>query len=347
MPSVCIAIAVSGGVDSLVAAYLLKQQYRNVFGIHFVTGYEKHPMDTKRLEKQLNIPVTCIDLKTEFQHQVIDYLVKTYLDGKTPNPCLICNRTIKFGALLKRAKQMGADVLATGHYATVVNHYSFPGRPDEPAYIKKGHDRIKDQSYFLSWLSHEQLSHILFPLSGMTKDQVRALAASKNLVPTQPSESQDICFVHGRKLSQFITDHQQIQPAPGHIIDMDGKIIGRHTGLHQFTIGQRRGINCPSSEPFYVKSIDPGTNTLQVCFKKDLTCSRFTVYPVHWNYPVAAPVDEMTVKIRYSHPQVPARLIMEDQVGIVTLQEPQNAVTPGQAAVFYRKDRLLGAGIIQ
>ncbi|MFH2058065.1 MAG: tRNA 2-thiouridine(34) synthase MnmA [Pseudomonadota bacterium] len=342
-----VAIALSGGVDSLVSGYLLKQKYKHIFGIHFITGYEREPTDLVKLEHQLGFDIHTIDLSFQFEKQVVQYIVKTYLLGKTPNPCLICNREIKFGELLNYARAMGADYLATGHYATIVNPVSFPDQNILHNYLEKGKDQIKDQSYFLSLLTEQQLEHIIFPLAGMIKQDVKALAKSVGISPIQPSESQDICFIHDNNLAQFILQKEQIQPEPGPIIDIQGKIVGRHNGLHQFTIGQRRGINCPSTEPYYVQKIDMAANQLVVCFKKDLSTQIMMVDKINWNSSLSGTIDNITTKIRYAHKGALSTLTLDKNFGRVIFNQPQNAVTPGQGAVFYKENRVLGAGIIQ
>ena len=352
-----VAIALSGGVDSLVAGYLLKQKYKHIFGIHFITGYEREPTDLTKLEHQLGFDIHTIDLSIQFEKQVVQYLVKTYLAGKTPNPCLICNREIKFGELLNQASTMGADYLATGHYATIVNPVSFPDKNIAHSFLEKGKDPIKDQSYFLSLLTEQQLERIIFPLAGMIKQDVKALAKSVGIASIQPSESQDICFIHDNNLAQFILQKEQLSPEPGAIVDLEGKIVGRHNGLHQFTIGQRRGINCPSTEPYYVKKIDMTLNQLVVCFKKDLSTQTMMVEHINWNENQIGCFPEIITKIRYSHKGALSTLILDklalDKLtkdnlkGRVIFNESQNAVTPGQGAVFYKKNRVLGAGIIQ
>jgi tRNA-specific 2-thiouridylase len=346
-----IAIAVSGGVDSLVSGYLLKQKYKHVFGIHFTTGYEKEPADMARLEKQLGFPVTCIDLSNAFKKKVIEYFIQTYLEGKTPNPCIICNKEIKFGELLKHAQNMGADFLATGHYATIINPISFPDKTISHCYLEKGTDPLKDQSYFLSLLSATQLEKIIFPLAGMTKKEVKQFADSKHLTPIHPSESQDICFIHNNDFSRFITDKTGRHPESGNIIDHDGKIVGRHKGLHKFTIGQRRGIDCPAKEPYYVRKIDVKNNILEVCFKKDLSGKKLIVDQINWNFSdqkiIPDIMTDVMTKIRYSHKGALSRLSLKGSTGEIVFDEPQNAITPGQAAVFYKEARVLGAGIIQ
>ena len=342
-----IAVALSGGVDSLVSGHLIKQKYKNIFGLHFITGYEKQKTNVKLLEQQLDFPVTCIDLSNDFEKNVIHYFVNTYLDGKTPNPCMVCNKTIKFGTLLDHARAMGADYLATGHYATIINEFSSPEASQTGAYLKKGEDPLKDQSYFLSLLSKKQLEHIFFPLAQMKKKEVKQYAVSNNIAPLYPSESQDICFIHDNNFSQFILDKIKRTPRPGEIIDPNGTVVGQHTGLHRYTIGQRRGLNCPAKEPYYVKKIHIKTNQLEVCFKKELLQQQFRVKNINWNYSACESISDIMTKIRYSHKGAQSTLCFEGNTGNVVFDTPQNAVTPGQAAVFYKEDRVLGAGIIQ
>ena len=358
-----IAIALSGGIDSLVAGYLLKQSYKNVFGIHFYTGYEKELPDISMIQDQLGLPISCIDLSSIFEEKVVSQFVQTYLKGKTPNPCIICNKEIKFGALLSHALSLGADFLATGHYAKIVNRISSsPNKLDNSdafsgrSYLKKADDRLKDQSYFLSLLSSSQLERIIFPLAGMTKDEVRAMALSCGISPVHSKESQDICFIHNQSVSEFILEKEQIRPEPGNIIDMEGKIIGQHKGLHRFTIGQRRGINVPAKEPYYVKRLDMENNTLEVCFKNDLATQFFEVERIHWNGELsentksnmkAIEMQDIVTQIRYNHKGALSGLIMKGDSGKVSFHEPQNAVTPGQTAVFYKADRVMGAAFIK
>ncbi len=342
-----IAVALSGGIDSLVSGYLLKHKYKNLFGIHFRTGYEKEPINSSLLEHQLGFPVICIDFSKLFEEKVISYFIRTYLDGKTPNPCIVCNKEIKFGELMKHAREMGADYLATGHYASVINPFSFPQKNSTPAYLEKAGDLIKDQSYFLSMLTPDQLEKIIFPLAAMRKEEVKAFAKTKNIKPLHPSESQDICFIHGNDLSKFILEKQKIKSEQGNIVDLDGKIVGRHSGLHQFTIGQRKGINSPAREAYYVKRIDIKNNILEVCFKKDLSTKSFQVEEINWNDIDRVRIPKIITKIRYSHKGALSTLKMKGYSGEVVFDEPQNAVTPGQAAVFYKETRVLGAGIIQ
>jgi tRNA-specific 2-thiouridylase len=347
MTAPVVAVALSGGVDSLVAGFLIKRDYKKVFGIHFTTGYEKSLTNVKSLEQQLGFPVHTIDLSQVFEQEVVEYFMDTYLDGKTPNPCVICNKKIKFGALLDEARKLGADALATGHYATIVNPLVSPERKILQSWLEKGADPLKDQSYFLSMLGSDQLERIILPLAGYSKPQVKAVAKKNNLIPSTPGESQDICFIQDTSFSQFIIDKKGILPKPGNIEDLTGKIVGTHKGLHAFTIGQRRGIDCPASEPYYVLQINLSTNTLVVCFKKDLAAAKMQVDDIIWNYFESKEILTMTTKIRYSHKGATAQLNRNGASGQVIFDAPQLAITPGQAAVFYRDNRVLGAGIIQ
>ncbi|HCY84128.1 MAG TPA: tRNA 2-thiouridine(34) synthase MnmA [Desulfobacteraceae bacterium] len=354
-----VAVALSGGIDSLVTGFLIKQAYKHVFGIHFTTGYETTPVDTAVLEAQLGIKVHTVDLSQAFEEKVVDYFVSTYLAGKTPNPCLVCNPEIKFGVLLDRALHLGADALATGHYATVINRFTCPDQDVSSPRLEKGADPKKDQSYFLSRLRAAQLDRLIFPLAATTKDEVRKIAGSHNLTPAVPSESQDICFIREHSFADFITRKRGIHPTPGNIVDMDGKVIGTHQGLHTFTVGQRRGINVPGPEPYYVRRINMADNTLEVCFKKNLARETMDVDDIVWNYSGTQDIMNLTVKIRYAHKGAKATLTLEENdrndgssassgsSASVRFDTPQNAVTPGQAAAFYRGDRVLGAGIIR
>ena len=347
-----VAVALSGGVDSLITGYLIKQQFPEVFGIHFTTGYESQAVDIAFLESQLGFPIHVLDLKKVFKRDVVDYFVTSYMTGKTPNPCLACNEKIKFGALLDHAVKLGADALATGHYASIVNDMTFPDKTEEGAWLEKGADVQKDQSYFLAMLRASQLSRLIFPLASATKDEVRQIAKANGLAPAIPSESQDVCFIHDKNFSDFIIREKGIRPSSGPVVDASGKEVGRHKGLHTFTIGQRRGINIPAQKPYYVRFIDMASNTLHVCFKEDLASSGMKVDHINWNFSGTGQIhrnriDNITTKIRYSHKGANSDLLLEGKRGQVTFHAPQDAVTPGQAAVFYKGNRVLGAGIIQ
>lgn len=346
MESPAVAVALSGGIDSLVSGFLIKKAYKKVFGIHFTTGYEAVPVDTGVLEEQLGFEVHTVDLTRTFEKEVVDYFISTYMAGKTPNPCLICNWKIKFGALFDHARDLGAHALATGHYARVINHFSCPGKKIASAWLEKGDDPKKDQSYFLALLSSQQLERLIFPLADIPKDRVKKIAAENNLVPSVPSESQDICFIKEEKFSDFIIRKTGIQPSPGKVMDINGTQVGTHNGLHTFTVGQRRGINIPAQAPYYVRGINMGDNTLQVCFKQDLAQTRMKVDNISWNYPDDQKILGLVTKIRYGHKGAASTLMRSGRRGDVIFDTPQNAVTPGQAAVFYIGNRVAGAGII-
>jgi tRNA-specific 2-thiouridylase len=349
-----IAIAVSGGIDSLVAAYLLKQMGHEVVGIHFLTGFENsisaqgHRITTGEnpiagISRQLHMPVEIIDCSAEFKTVVVDYFTRTYLAGQTPNPCLKCNPLIKFGTVLKAARQMGAAYLATGHYARIQKG------SDGRRRLFRAHDPTKDQSYFLAFLSPHQLGQACFPLGEMSKDEVIQLAAEKRLQPVTRQESQDICFLGSiASYGDFLKQQPGFESRPGPIETIDGKTIGHHNGLHLFTIGQRKGINCPAAEPYYVFDIDTTNNKLVVGFKKDLLSSECLVADINWIHPAPSSSIKVKTQLRYRHQAVDATLIPTgDDKAVVRFQQPQSSITPGQGAVFYRHDEVLGGGWIQ
>ncbi len=347
MPEPVVAVALSGGVDSLVSGILVKKRFSKVFGIHFTTGFESGPLNTRELERQLGFNIHTVDLSDAFQRCVVKYMVDTYLDGRTPNPCLICNRDIKFGALFTHAMRLGATILATGHYACVRNAVTPGPANDTGPSLYTGHDALKDQTYFLSLVPPALLDQLYFPLCTMTKQDVRKFASANNLTPLHTKESQDICFLGSDSPARFIARSRSLPSEPGPIVNADQQVVGTHQGLYRYTIGQRRGINCPASRPYYVRQIDIPSNRLVVCHKEDLAQDRFEVNELVWNGPDNSRIPNVQVRIRYNHPGTPASLVRKDNIGVVTLKHPQNAVTPGQAAVFYDKDQLIGAGIIQ
>lgn len=364
-----IAVAISGGVDSLVAAYLLKQKRNsNIIGLHFLTGYEqtKHshpayyelrPVETNkqksfiveapkyhpihRIASQLNIPVFLVDCRQIFQKKIIDYFIDDYLSGRTPNPCMICNPAIKFGTILDASKDLGASHLATGHYARVekIKHNQYR--------LKKGIDTEKDQSYFLALLTQTQLRVASFPLGDMTKKQVVELARHEGLSPIEPKESQDICFIKNGNYAAFISSQKQFNASSGPITDINGKILGYHNGLHQYTIGQRKGINCPAAEPYYVIQINKKENTLVVGFKKELYKSECILSDVNWIAQIPSSPLKVLTRIRYRHLAVDSILMpLEKNKAIIRFNKPQPAVAPGQAAVCYFEDEVIAGGFI-
>ena len=358
------AIALSGGVDSLVAAYVLKQQGHNLIGIHFITGYETDHGDeksvfpktdiwpstpakkdafylTSQLSDRLGIDVKPLDCRIDFKNKVVDYFTRTYQCGQTPNPCMVCNSTIKFGTVLDYSRKLGASKIATGHYAGTT-------RDDQGRFhLIKGVDPKKEQSYFLALMSQKQLAHTLFPLGNMTKSEVIKLADKNGLEPVRKGESQDICFIRNKNYGDFLALQQGFEPKPGRIIDVNGNPLGRHKGLHLFTIGQRRGINRPCSEPYYVVSMDPGKNLLTVGFKKDLLSIECRINNINWiNQKPNSPISVHT-RVRYRHNAAASTLFpVNERTAVVRFEKPQSAITPGQCAVFYQYDEVLGGGWI-
>ena len=360
------AIALSGGIDSLTAAYLLKQEGHHVIGIHFITGFEtkdshhhpsksskksypasfsagqnSHSLEIANIGTQLDIAVNIIDISTDFKLKIVDYFTHTYLSGKTPNPCLVCNPSIKFGVLLTYALKLGASRLATGHYANISEDGM--GR----FHLLRGVDRKKDQSYFLSFLTQKQLAHACFPLGKMVKSNVKKLAKEKGLYPAVKKESQDICLIKDNRYQDFILQQPGFEAKPGNIVDMEGNILGRHNGLHLFTIGQRRGINCPALQPYYVVRIDIKQNRLIVGLKKDLLSSNCKVSGINWIVEKPSSPLDVNTRVRYRHKAVGSRLIPDgDTSATIIFNTPQSAVTPGQGAVFYKDDEVIGGGWI-
>ena len=331
-----------------------------VIGLHFLTGYEnagplpespsKPPADKEGriarlvsgLSDQLQIPVHVIDLRSEFEHYVVDYFSATYREGKTPNPCLVCNPAIKFDVLYRKARQLGARSMATGHYARIL-----PGEADNMRLLR-GIDPVKDQSYFLARLTQRQLHIARLPLGDYTKAQTRAIARRKGLTAIVAQESQDICFVNRGSYGDFLKSRPGFLPQPGPIVNLDGDVIGTHPGLHLFTVGQRRGINVPAAAPYYVVRIEPAGNRLVVGIKTDLLTVRCRVSQINW---IAEPPETsipVLVRVRYRHQAVPAQLHPLDQhCAEIAFDAPQTAVTPGQGAVFYDGPEVLGGGWIQ
>lgn len=341
-----IAVAVSGGVDSLVAAHLLKQTEPRVVAVHFRTGYEAESADhtqarIQSVGDQLGLPVRVIDLSQEFRREVVDYFAATYLAGQTPNPCAVCNPRIKFGALLRRTAAMGADRLATGHYAGVRRD------PRGRYRLFRGADRRKDQSYFLARLTQAQLAKARFPLAALTKTAVREMASAAGFVPLDAVESQDVCFIPKGRHPQFLSEMAGRPAEAGLIETTDGRILGRHPGLPAFTVGQRRGINCPASEPYYVVRLDPGRNRLVVGGKDEILSSRCRVVQINWIAPPPAASLRVQARVRYRTPETPATVVPIDADSAwLHFDAPQPAVTPGQAAVFYEGDEVLAGGFI-
>ena len=345
----------SGGVDSSVAGYLLREQGYDVVGVTMkvwpqdcVSRAEdkccgpQAVADARSVAHSLGIPHYVVDEADQFEKLVIDYFSSEYQAGRTPNPCVMCNEKLKFGNLWTKAEALGCGYIATGHYAIIEHH-------DDRAVLRKGIDPRKDQSYFLFSLRQEQLRRALTPLGGMSKPAIREIARSLGLKVADKVDSQEICFVPGNDYKAFLRSHLgEDQFHPGGIYDLAGNFLGEHGGIEMFTIGQRKGLPGGSAQPRYVVDVDPETNRVIVGTAEDLIVEEFEIDHVNWmgRSSFDAP-SEATVKIRYSHPGTRATVIPigEDRAQI-QLHEPQKAVTPGQAAVLYDGDVVLGGGWI-
>lgn len=340
------AIALSGGVDSATAAWLLREQGFEVLGLHADLGLTD-PAQAARLRELaafLRIRLEIIPLRETFRKQVMEYLIAEYRRARTPNPCVVCNRTIKFDRLFHRARELGAEQFATGHYARTLP-CPWGGGPT----IGRGADSTKDQSYFLHRLPRKVLPYLHFPLGDRTKTEVKALAREIGLPVFQGQESQDACFLPPGGYREFLLrEAGETLKRRGNMVDPRGRKLGEHQGLYAYTIGQRRGMGLPGKEPYYVIRMDPQKNELILGAKKDLERLECRVEGIHWLCPPPE-VDGLRVRvqIRYRHRPASATLSGNPDQGLrVRFDHPQTAVTPGQAAVFYLGDTVLGGGWI-
>lgn len=343
--------AMSGGVDSSIAAYLLKKKGYDVIGITMRLWQEggrccslNDVEDARRVAHKLSIPLYTLNLTEVFEKTVVDYFCKEYLNARTPNPCIICNEKIKFGTLLERAKELGACFVATGHYAGV--EYS---SSTQRYCLKKGQDPKKEQSYFLFSLSQNQLSHAIFPLSSLTKQEVRQIAANLELPVHQKKESQEICFIPQKDYNEFLRKRVPDSSKPGPILEKNGKVIGEHPGIHFFTIGQRRGLVDGKKRPVYVTEIKKEENAIVVGDREDVYAKSMQVSGINWiSIPCPQKPLQVNVKIRYQQPESPATIYpLEEKKCRVDFLQSQWAITPGQASVFYQGELLLGGGWIE
>ena len=336
----------SGGVDSSVAAALLVERGYDVVGVSLrMWEGERGPRvcsdhrGAAEVAAHLGIPHTLLDLREQFAETVVKPFAQDYLHGRTPNPCVACNRDFKLGTLLGWAKEHDAEFVATGHYANVVHD-----QKAKRAALLRGADRGKDQSYFLFALSQQQLAHTLFPLGAMQKTDVRAKARALGLPAAERPESQDICFGDYKALVASYAKQDEIRG--GDVVDRAGKVLGQHGGVHTVTVGQRRGLGIAAAEPLYVVDIDDQSKRVVVGHKADLKCAGLIARWVNWLEEPAAEI-EAEVQIRYRAPAVACKIRPEpDGACEVHFTEPLTAVTPGQAAVFYRGERVLGGGWI-
>jgi tRNA-specific 2-thiouridylase len=350
-----VIIGMSGGVDSSAAAALLLEQGYDVVGITLklwpqdcVSRAEdkccgpQAVMDARSVCHKLGIPYYLIDEADAFQKQVIQYFAEEYKAGRTPNPCVMCNEKLKFGALLDRARQLGGDFIATGHFARIEK------TPEGRMLLKKGCDARKDQSYFLFSLRQDQLARAIFPLGEKTKQDTRQVARECSLKTADKEESMEICFVPDKDYGKFLSSANLVQRHRGEIVSLRGDVLGHHEGIEFYTIGQRKGLGLSTPRPLYVIELDPAQNRVVVGEDSDLDRTEFTVRNCNW-IPFDQPPGELqvTAKIRYNHPGTPAT-VQPQSVGEakVVLHVPQRAITPGQACVFYDGDLVVGGGWI-
>lgn len=364
--------AMSGGVDSSVAAALLLRQGFEVIGVTMqLWDHTQSPgksrgcctlgdvQDARIVAQRLGIPHYLVNYQDEFRTGVVDYFADEYFSGRTPNPCVMCNSRLKFDHLLDRAEILGADYVATGHYARVV-------QGSAGVELWRAADSQKDQSYFLFGIPRSKLDRVLFPLGEMTKPEVRALAHELGLVTAAKKDSQEICFVAGQSYSEFLERHYGERPVrAGSVVDDAGRVLGRHDGIHRFTVGQRKGLPVQSTDRLYVKSIQPDTGEVRVADRSKMAIREFSVTGLaslvdDLEGAAAGSWDDVSVATRYRARPVPCRVEMTSAVGEnghsvqggrasarVRLSEDLPWVSPGQAAVFYRGDQVLGGGWIR
>ncbi|MEJ7623524.1 MAG: tRNA 2-thiouridine(34) synthase MnmA [Pyrinomonadaceae bacterium] len=364
-----IAVAMSGGVDSSAAAALLREQGHELIGFTMQLWNQQRGVsvdengeslpsrccslddvyDARRVAESLGFPFYVLNLEKDFERDVVEPFVQSYLDGETPIPCVACNSRLKFASLDRMAVSLGCDKVATGHFARV----EYDEACDRYR-LFRGRNHWKDQSYFLWELNQEQLSRSCFPLGEMEKEEVRDIARGANLYTAEKQESQEICFVPDGKYSEFIDRYLGVEgrldevPAAGDIVTAAGQVVGRHAGIHRYTVGQRRGLGISNEKPLYVTQIEKARNQIIVGEDFDLDAIEFEAKGVNW---IAFETPEKTlrvgVRIRYRHEPAPATIYALPGAGAqIVFDEPQRAITPGQTTVFYNGDEVIGGGWI-
>ncbi len=386
-----IIVGMSGGIDSSVTAYLLKKQGHEVDGLSFILWRETAPAtrcslqaieEASKTARHIGIPHGVIDVRDDFIKKVIEPFVDAYISGSTPNPCVLCNRFIKFHFLMKEAEKRGAEYISTGHYARVEKSQKSEVRSQKSdndiVFLKKGIDQRKDQSYVLYVLRQKELKRLILPLGYYRKDEIRKIALALNLPAVKRSESQDICFIEARNYFKFIEKLSSVAGKPGPIVDMTGRIIGTHKGIHGYTIGQRKGLGISSPEPLYVLKLDALKNIIYAGTCEAAKKKEFFVEDLNWILPIWRESEALprpyraSVKVRsmmkdepatvflIPHPTrggesstIPSPLMGEGKGGgdreivRVVFDEPQWAPAPGQSAVFYDGDTVIGGGTIK
>lgn len=347
-----VLMAMSGGVDSSVSAAILKKDGYDVVGITMEIWPKKADDfggccsasavdDAKKVADKLKIPHYVLNFREEFKKLVIDDFVKEYKNGRTPNPCVRCNRHIKFDLLMKKADELGADFVATGHYAVIV-------KGKKMYELRKSSDKNKDQSYFLYDFSQEALKRTLFPLGKMTKTKTRLLAKKLGLSVADKKDSQEICFIENNNYGAFVSENSAEPIKPGPIYSADGTRLGMHKGIIYYTVGQRKGLGIPFGKPFYVIKIDPAQNAIIVGEENETLGRSLVAEGFRWTS-IDAPADVFTAKakIRYMNEETEAQIQpLENNEVSVSFKKPVKAITPGQSVVLYKNDTVLGGGVI-
>ena len=352
-----VVVGLSGGVDSSVAAYLLKEQGYDVIGVTMQIWQEEDSCtveenggccglsaveDARRVAQKLDIPYYVMNFRKEFQEQVIDYFTREYLEGRTPNPCIACNRYVKWESLLKRSLEIGADYIATGHYARVEQ------LPNGRYAIRNSVTAKKDQTYALYNLTQEQLARTLMPVGAYTKEEIRKIAEEAGLLVAHKKDSQEICFVPDNDYAGFIKNSTGKTIPKGNFVQADGKVLGEHQGIIHYTIGQRKGLNLSMGHPVFVTKIRPDTNEVVIGENEDLFINTLLCDRV--NFMAIEGLEEevrLKAKIRYNHPGAECVISPAEEGKVrVTFDQPQRAITPGQAVVFYQGEYVAGGGII-
>ena len=367
-PNNTIAVAMSGGVDSSAVAALLHAQGHELIGLTLqlwnqrrLAGREGMPesvqgrccsiddvYDARHVAEQLGIPYYLVNAQERFEEEVVRPFVSEYLAGRTPIPCTLCNNHLKFDQLLVTARQIGADRIATGHYAR--NHFD---AARNRWVLSRPSDRSKDQTYFLFGLTQEQLSRTMFPLGEMQKPAVREMAADHGLELAQKPDSQEICFIPGGNYSQFLKAYldeqgRELPDSSGELVASSGEVLGHHEGIHSFTVGQRKGLGISSPSPLYVLNIHPDSHVVEVGTDDQLYTRNLTADRLNWvSIPSPTEAIRVSIKIRHRHEPAPAtlRVTADDRIE-AEFDEPQRAITPGQSAVFYQDDEVAGGGWI-